>query len=454
MRKSLISMALFLLAVATQAQERRECLTQAGKRMFPQAVHKKRAATRATIGNPVVYKGEKRGLIILMEFPDAKFNNKNSNGKTFDVHDFWYDIANKEGLKNVNGMLVNGSVGDYFRQQSYGQFNLVFDVMGPYTAKNKFAYYGRNIEYAGGSFDQNPGELIVEAVNAVDKQVKFKDYDWDEDGELDQVYVVYAGYGEADKHDPETIWPHKSYLSGMTGSSLTLQDIVIDTYACSNELNPDGRYDGIGSICHEFGHCLGLPDVYDAESGESIVGYYDIMDSGNYNGDSWYPAGYSSFERYFCGWIEPMEISDLSQADTTSLQPLHLSPEAYIIHPFQGSTNYYLIEKREKASWDKFLPCFTNKKTGQNLKEKILYWYIDYDQEKWNRNRPNEDRDHLGISLIDADQLPTAIMSSKSTDSYPVAWYDMQGHQLQGTPTTHGIYIVRQSDGTTRKCIR
>ncbi|MBR5928562.1 MAG: hypothetical protein IKZ93_01065 [Prevotella sp.] len=149
-----------------------------------------------------------------------------------------------------------------------------------------------------------------------------------------------------------------------------------------------------------------------------------------------------------------MEISDLAQADTISLQPLHLSPEAYIIHPFQGSTNYYLIEKREKASWDKFLPCFTNKKTGQNLKEKILYWYIDYDQEKWNRNRPNEDRDHLGISLIDADQLPTAIMSSKSTDSHPVAWYDMQGHQLQGTPTTHGIYIVRQSDGTTRKCIR
>jgi M6 family metalloprotease-like protein len=453
MKKTLLSIMLLIMTTAvTQAQERRECLTQAGKRMYPHAVHKKRAATRSQVGNPAIYKGEKRGLIILMEFPNLKFINKNSNGKTFDVQSMWNDIANKEKLRNVNGMLVNGSIRDYFRDQSYGQFTINFDVVGPYTAKNKYAYYGRNIEYANGSYDQDPASLIVEACEAASKDVKFKDYDWDEDGEVDQVYVVYAGYGEADYHDTETIWPHKSYLSGKTGSSLTLQDVVIETYACSNELKPDGRYDGIGSICHEFSHCLGLPDVYDAASGESIVGYYDVMDSGNYNGDSWYPAGYSAFERYFCGWMEPKPINGIDEVG--ELQSLHESPDAYIIRPFEGSTNYWMIEKRQKASWDKFLPCFTENATGEAITEKILCWYIDYHKEKWNRNRPNEDHDHYGISIVDADQVPTAIMASEKTAAQPEAWFDLQGHQLQGVPSKRGIYLVRLSDGTTRKCIR
>ncbi len=195
MRRLLLSLTLLLMVAAVQAQ-RTPCV----KRFipYPDKVKKDRATTRAVVGNPKTYTGERRGLIILMEFQDLKFNNKNSNGKTFDVHDLWNDVANKENLKRVNGVLVNGSVGDYFRQQSYGQFNLVFDVCGPYTAKNKYAYYGRNVDWGGGyMFDGKPYELIIEAVNAANASVNFKDYDWDEDGEVDQVYVIYAGHGEA-----------------------------------------------------------------------------------------------------------------------------------------------------------------------------------------------------------------------------------------------------------------
>lgn len=449
MRRLLLSLTLLLMVAAVQAQ-RTPCV----KRFipYPDKVKKDRAATRAVVGNPKTYTGERRGLIILMEFQDLKFNNKNSNGKTFDVHDLWNDVANKENLKRVNGVLVNGSVGDYFRQQSYGQFNLVFDVCGPYTAKNKYAYYGRNVDWGGGyMFDGKPYELIIEAVNAAKDAVNFKDYDWDDDGEVDQVYVIYAGHGEASYNDPDCIWPHASELE-QYGDAPVLQGLTINSYACGNELDPADRVMGIGTLCHEFSHCLGLPDVYDAATGESVVDYYDVMDAGNYNGDSWYPAGYSAFERYFCGWLEPKPINGIDEVG--ELQPLHETPDAYIIRPFEGSTNYWMVEKRAKQSWDKFLPCFTGNATGEAISEKILYWYIDYEKEKWNRNLPNEDHEHYGISLVEADQVPTAIMALEKTSAQPEAWFDLQGHQLQSAPSKRGIYLVRLSDGTTRKCIR
>ncbi|MBQ9649489.1 MAG: M6 family metalloprotease domain-containing protein [Prevotella sp.] len=450
MKQILFSIALLLTATAVQAQ-RTKCVHRFIP--YPEKAKQAHVATRAVVGNPKTYKGERRGLIILMEYQDLKFNNKNKNGKTFDVHDFWNDIANKQNMRNVNGVLVNGSVGDYFRDQSYGLFNLVFDVCGPYTAKNKYAYYGRNVTYSNGDFDGKPEELVVEACQAADKEVNFKDYDWDDDGEVDQVYVIYAGHGEASYNDPDCIWPHASELSSWD-APLTLQNLKIDSYAMGNELDSSDRTMGIGTICHEFSHCLGLPDVYDAATGESIVGEYDVMDAGNYNGDSWYPAGYSSFERYFCGWIEPKEIASLSEADTLSMAPLHLTPDAYIIRPFVGSTNYWLIEKRQKASWDKFLSCFTKNATGEAINEKILYWYIDYEKEKWNRNRPNEDHEHPGVSLVEANQVPTAITAASLNVSQPVGWYDLNGRLLPAPPAQHGIYVVRLSDGTTKKCIR
>ena len=434
MRKTLLSIMTLLMAAVVQAQR-----TQCINRIIPYPEKETKAKTRANIGNQKTYLGERRGLIILMEFQDTKFNNKNKNGKTFDVHDLWNDVANKEGLKNVNGVLVNGSVGDYFRQQSYGQFNLIFDVKGPYTAKNKYAYYGRNKDWGGFTFDQAPFELIVEAVNACSNEVNFKDYDWDEDGEVDQVYVVYAGHGEASYDDADTIWPHESTLENWLDEKTFLQGMAINTYACGNELDLNDRTMGIGTLCHEFSHCLGLPDVYDAETNESIVWQYDVMDAGNYNGDSWYPAGYSSFERYFCGWLEPKPINGLNEVG--EMEPLHLTPDAYIINPFEGSTNYWMIEKRQKASWDKFLPCFTENQADNPITEKTLYWYIDYDQEKWNRNLPNEDHEHLGISLVEADKVPTAIVSPKTTIDSKEAWYDLQGRRLTTKPTQKGVYI-------------
>ena len=439
MKQTIIISLLLLMSAATHAQ-RIPC----AKGFYPNGTP--RHATRAEFGKPTQYVGSKRGLIILMEFPNLKFINKNKNGKTFDVHDMWNDLANKENLKAVNGVLVNGSIRDYFVAQSYGKFAIDFDVKGPYTAKNKYAYYGRNVDYGGVSFDDRPYELIIEACKAADPEVDFKDYDWDGDGEVDQVYVVYAGHGEASYDDPELIWPHESIISGHTGAPLTLQGMTIDTYACGNELDSSDRIFGIGTICHEFSHCLGLPDVYDIEySGETETpGQFDLMDAGNYNGDGWYPAGYSAFERFFCGWLEPRRVG--SVADVGELQPLHLHPDAAIIEQFEGSTNYYLVENRVKESWDKFLPSHG-----------LIAWHINYDLEVWKLNRVNVDPNNMGITIVDLADVPsygTAISAPEKTDSRPVAWYDVSGRQLKAQPDKAGIYIVRYADGTTQKMRR
>lgn len=439
MKQTIIISLLLLMSAATHAQR-----VPCAKGFYPNGTP--RHATRAEFGKPTQYVGSKRGLIILMEFPNLKFINKNKNGKTFDVHDMWNDVANKENLKAVNGVLVNGSIRDYFVAQSYGKFAIDFDVKGPYTAKNKYAYYGRNVDYGGVSFDDRPYELIIEACKAADPEVDFKDYDWDGDGEVDQVYVVYAGHGEASYDDPELIWPHESIISGHTGAPLTLQGMTIDTYACGNELDSSDRIFGIGTICHEFSHCLGLPDVYDIEySGETETpGQFDLMDAGNYNGDGWYPAGYSAFERFFCGWLEPRRVG--SVADVGELQPLHLHPDAAIIEQFEGSTNYYLVENRVKESWDKFLPSHG-----------LIAWHINYDLEVWKKNRVNVDPNNMGITIVDLADVPsygTAISAPEKTDSRPVAWYDVSGRQLKAQPDKAGIYIVRYADGTTQKMRR
>ena len=439
MKQTIIISLLLLMSAATHAQR-----VPCAKGFYPNGTP--RHATRAEFGKPTQYVGSKRGLIILMEFPNLKFINKNKNGKTFDVHDMWNDLANKENLKAVNGVLVNGSIRDYFVAQSYGKFAIDFDVKGPYTAKNKYAYYGRNVDYGGVSFDDRPYELIIEACKAADPEVDFKDYDWDGDGEVDQVYVVYAGHGEASYDDPELIWPHESIISGHTGAPLTLQGMTIDTYACGNELDSSDRIFGIGTICHEFSHCLGLPDVYDIEySGETETpGQFDLMDAGNYNGDGWYPAGYSAFERMFCGWLEPRRVG--SVADVGELQPLHLHPDAAIIEQFEGSTNYYLVENRVKESWDKFLPSHG-----------LIAWHINYDLEVWKLNRVNVDPNNMGITIVDLADVPsygTAISAPEKTDSRPVAWYDVSGRQLKAQPDKAGIYIVRYADGTTQKMRR
>lgn len=324
------------------------------------------ARARAPYNNSqTTYQGTKKGLVILAEFTDKKFKKGNNAEK-------YNDILNAEGYTSNEGFI--GSVADYFRDQSDGQFELQFDVVGPFTTKNDYSYYGENDK---DGYDMYADEMIAEMCLAADSIVDFNDYDWDGNGEVDEVFVVYAGKSESDSSDENLIWPHM-WTFDEAERELILDGVRINVYACSNEVESSGGIEGIGTFCHEFSHCLGLPDLYDtADTGQQGPGFYDVMDQGCYNGDSFCPAGYSAYEKMACGWLQPTQLTD---ADMTlsNIKPTSQNGEAFVIVSNDNPDDFYAIENRQKTGWDKYLP-----KSG------LLITHVDYDKEVWDNNIVN-----------------------------------------------------------------
>ena len=322
----------------------------------------------------------KKGLLILVNFQDVKMQEKSTKA-------VFEQMLN--GLNNPYGKNY-GSVREFFRDQSYGQFDIEFDVVGPFTVSKNMSEYGANDEDDN---DIDAGSMIKEACRMANSEVNFADYDWDSDGEVENIYVTYAGYGEADGGDAETIWPHQWDLYSATGSSLKLDGVTIDTYACGAELK-DGfgtTISGIGTMCHEYSHCLGLPDFYDPDySGGHGMFDWDLMDGGSYNGDGFCPAGYTAYERWFSGWLEPVELN--TACNVNDMKAIEDNPEAYIIYNDQNRNEYYMLANHQQKGWDK-------EEAGKGM----LILHVDYSKSVWDNNGPNDDPNHQRMTIIPAD---------------------------------------------------
>ena len=352
------------------------------KRAIANSRRVKRLAPRK-IGNVGTITGDKKGIIILVNFKDKSFTATQSD---------FNKLANQVNYNSVN---YKGSMYDYFYAQSDGQFRLTFDVVGPVTVDKTQSYYGANDNDGN---DEHPAEMVIEAIKLADQQVNFADYDWDGDKVVDQVYVVYAGKGEADGGSDDTIWPHEWQLSsakqyGDGSGAQTLDGVKIDTYACGGEQNGEtGATAGIGTMCHEFSHCLGYPDFYDTDySGGQGMFEWDLMDSGSYNGDGYRPAGYTSYERWVAGWKEPIEL--VNTQSITNMKALQTTgSDTYIIYNKANNNEYYLLENRQQTGWDTSLP-------GKGL----LILHVDYNSSAWSNNTPNDDPNHQRMTWIPAD---------------------------------------------------
>lgn len=322
----------------------------------------------------------KKALLLLVQFPDKQFLPEHTPL-------LYENICNTPNFQHELGF--KGSVKDYFKAQSNGLFDLSFDVKGPINLSHSYAYYGENNK-AGE--DIRPEEMVKEACRAVEAQVDFADYDWNHDSEVDALYILYAGQGENTtyKTDPQTIWPHQSELSS-TNDVLTLDGVTIRPYACSAELIGDHQIDGIGTICHEFSHLLGLPDMYDTVNQENYgMCTWDIMDQGAYNGNAFVPAGYTSYERMFCDWMTPHKLT--KDTLVQNVKPLSEGGESYILYNDGHLNEYYLLENRAKTKWDAYLD-------GEGL----LVLHVDYDAQAWSDNEVNTDNSHQRCTIFHAD---------------------------------------------------
>ncbi|MBO5603529.1 MAG: M6 family metalloprotease domain-containing protein, partial [Prevotella sp.] len=390
----------------------------------------KRNMPKRRAGKPSsVTTGKHRGLVILMQFQDEKFVTDNPKA-TFNR--FFNEVGYSDGGNA-------GSVQDYFKKQSYGQLEIDFDVVGPFTTKYNMEYYGAPTYDDQGNVtanDVNPVGMISEAVDAASAEVDFSNYDWDNDGEVDQVFVVYAGYNQAQGADANTIWPHEWSLAA-GGLTKKYNGKTINTYGCSSELRGNGKsytgqMDGIGTACHEFSHCLGLPDMYDTSSNGSNFGMgpWDVMDQGSYNDNSHTPAGYTSYERMFAGWLTPTEIK--TQTRVSGMKPLATDPEAYILYNDNNRNEYYLLENRQPVEFDKGL-------SGHGL----LILHVDYNEDAWTSNTVNNVTTRQRVTIIPADNR----LSVYNLGGDP--WPGTSGNTLLTNYTTPAATLYNNNtDGT------
>ena len=344
--------------------------------------------------------GERHIPIILVEFQDKKFTNT------------------KE--KIIQSMLTGDmSVGQYFRDQSNGVYNPVFDVYGIYCLSQNREYYGGR---SGTTKDKGIGWLVTEACElAAADGVSFAPYDTNYDYYCDVVIVIFAGVGEAQAsmYHPEAIWPcnwtldaAKYYSRGGNGSfSPSSGDPYINQFAVFNELrgsNDNGKtIDGIGTFVHEFGHCLGLPDLYDTGTNDNYgMGNWDIMCLGCYCDDGNTPVGYSAYEKVFMGWVDYITPEPNTYYTLPVWNSGHKDTDkAVCIKSDLNRNEYFIFENRRRVGWDRYLP-------GQG----ILVTHITYSSTQWRNNKPNNEKIQL-VTLMPADNKLSKY--SESGDVWP-----------------------------------
>ena len=299
-----------------------------------------------------VASGQKHFLVILVQFSDLSFSAGN-------------DQAAFSNLLNQHGYSTNGGTGsarDFYYDNSQGEFEPIFDVYGPVTLSGTQAYYGGNDD---GDSDLRPREAVREACYLLNQNtnIDFSQYDLDKDGMVDLVFMYYAGRGEADGGGEDCIWPHQWDIRGLGSNNYLYCDgKLIGKYACTNEIVTggalEGKMCGIGTACHEFGHAMGLPDMYDtdyATNGRAGALYkYSTMCSGSYNNNGRTPPYFNIEERILLGWKDASVIKEFTSSRYYTL-PSVSNNIAYKI-PTDMEGEYFLFECRSQTGWDAYIP--------------------------------------------------------------------------------------------------
>lgn len=342
------------------------------------------------------FQGKKKCLVILANFADTKF-------KPEHTLDLYKQIINGENYSDET-LGFKGSVRDYFKAQSGGQFEIDFDVVGPVDLPKGYAGYGKN-DASGRDQATLVYPMVEDAVNlAKDQVTDWKQYDWDGDGLVEEVFVLYAGHGQAKyPQDPDLVWPHKSAIDPMT----VADGVKVSVYACSSELGATEAIDGIGAFCHEFSHCMGLKDHYDINGRGYGTGFWDIMCFGCYNGNSFLPAEYNSYEKMFCGWKEPIVLNAEPQK-IEGMKALAAGGDTYIFYNDGNENEYYMLENRQKTGWDAALP-------GEGL----IVLHVDYSKGAWEDNQVNYNAARQRMTVIPADNTLGSTDEDKAGDAWP-----------------------------------
>ena len=379
--KRLLTIGLFvMLAVVTASSQQR----------IPCVRHIQGATTRGyyVLPEPITQWDAQRTYrvpVVLITFKDCEFSMS-------DPVAYYRRLFNEEGFNEGKG---KGCVADYFLEQSGGLCHLQFDIYGPIQVDT-------TAHYPSGNYGDYSVEQALKQLSAT-TDADFSVYDWTGDGAVNQVVFVAAGY--TGNSVTGYIWPNTCHTYWKAPGNLSIQMTSI-----SCEKWGDDRLCGIGTIVHEFSHCLGLPDIYPTSGSLfSVVDEWDLMDGGNYTNYGWCPPNFSTMEKMFLGWATPTELK--SSTTITGMKPVSEGGETFIIRNSAYKDEFYLLENRKQTGWDYGTP-------GNGL----LIFHVDYDYGRWCDNNVNGSQNHLLYSLIAADNKSYRDWDPRNDGKDPNKW--------------------------------
>jgi len=294
-----------------------------------------------------------RVLVILIDFPDKLYTSGYTAGT----------VADFDSLLFSDSTNPTGSMKEFYYRNSYGNFILQGDVVGWYHAANTSDYYTNFCDGSDGlgPYPHNAQKLVEEAVDAADPDVDYSQYDNNGDGYVDGVFVIHAGTGY------EETGNHCEIHSHQWGISSRYKDgVYVQAYSIEPEESPYNQgLIPIGVFCHEFGHVLGLPDLYDTDYSSNGAGDWALMASGSYNGGSRSPSDFIAWSKMKLGWLTPTNIT--SNQTNVQIPAVEWNPTAYRLWKNgQAGSQYFIVENRQQYASDAFLP-------GSG----ILVWHVD-----------------------------------------------------------------------------
>ena len=328
--------------------------------------------------------GEYTIPVVMVQFSNLEFQSTT----TIEKMKRYY---NEEGYSDDGAY---GSVRDYFKAQSGGQFVPTFDVVGIVTLDNGYDYYGKGKD--DDHLDELPGDVISKAISQLGAD--FTKYvvpagDENHTTGVPLLAMFYAGEGEATGGQTDTIWPCEwDDVEDEIGKG-DYNDVHFNSFFVGNELYGTSLM-GMGIFCHEFGHALGLPDFYCTNysyKNDDPFGFWSVMDSGAYVDDLCrLPVGYNAYEKSFLGWLELKEFG--GETEITLQTPLGKAENsAYIIR--NSDTETFIFENRQ--------PCTTW--YPEEFGEGVMVSRIAYDKELWSTDKLNNTKLKKRACILTAD---------------------------------------------------
>ncbi len=359
-------------------------------RLAPQHIGSRETAPLPSTGSP-------RVPVILVNFADSVFTVGNTSEEISHYYDLYCNGTRDGNLYQGHGSY--GSIRDYFSDQSNGQFTPEFTILGPVTVSREEAYYGQN---SGSTKDKNYNTFVREAIDSVSRKfnVDWSLFDNKSTGKVDMVFLIFAGCGENSSKNTDHIWPNERSIGTIDLSNGQSVNFVCS--GCCSEKSMHSRKvdddniayttpDGIGVMCHELSHALGLPDLYDTNYRAYGMDVWSLMDYGCYVGNGKSPCAYTAYERDFMGW---QPLITLTSSGRYLLNPVATGGNGYKIINDENENEYYILENRQRTGWDIGLG-----KYGHGLQ----VTHVDYDRRSWTANSVNTIANHQRMTIISAN---------------------------------------------------